>query len=414
MSRKKRLISNFLSLVVLQGTNYILPLMLIPYLVRVLGPDKYGTVVFAQSIIQYFLILTNYGFELSVTKSISISRNDEGKISKIYSTVLFIKILLSFISFLLLTILIISSQKFTNDWLLYYLSFIIVIGSSIFPSWLFQGLEKMKYITILNLISKFIITILIFLLIKNSDDYLLYAFLNSFGYIIIGVISQIIIFKKLGIKICKVSLNDIVEQLKDSWHVFLSQLSVSFYTSSNTVILGLFTNNTIVGYYAAAEKLVRAVQGLFFPIYQATFPFISNAINESVENGLKIIKKIFRISGILTLLVSIILFLSADLIALFILGDNFTQSIIILKILCLIPFFAGLNNILGVQIMLNLNMKKAFSNITIISGIFNIIMSITLTFLLGYIGTAISLIITEFIMVTAMYLYLFKKNYKIY
>ena len=265
---KKILLSNFFSLSILQAFTYILPLLTLPYLVRVLGVEKFGLVMFAQAFITFFNILVDYGFNLSATKEISIHRENKDKVTEIFSSVITIKVIMIFIAFMILTTVVFSIERFSLDWELYYLSFLPVVGNSMFPIWYFQGMEKMKYITIVNITSKLLFTILIFIVIQKPDDYIYIPLLNGIGAGVGGIISLWILSREFSqVFICP-SIKIIKKELHRSSEFFLSRLASTVYNSMNIVILGYFTNNAIVGYYSIADKLYQAIKSLYTPIWQ--------------------------------------------------------------------------------------------------------------------------------------------------
>ena len=411
---KKRLLSNFFSLSVLQGANYILPLITLPYLVRVLGPEKFGLIAFAQAFIQYFNILTDYGFNLSATREISIYRDNKEKVSEIFSSVIMIKLGLMIISLLILSVLVFTIPKFKNDWLIYFFTFGMVLGNVLFPVWFFQGMERMKYITFLNIMARLIFTISIFIFIRKMQDYIYVPLISSLGTITAGVLGLWVIYKNFKVNFTLPNLESIKYQLKEGWYIFISTVSISLYTTSNTFILGIFTNNTIVGYYAAAEKIIRAIQGLLSPISQTVYPHISKLASESKEKALNFIRKLVKVVGAGSFLVSSLIFIFAAPIVNIVLGNQYQQSIIVLRILAFLPFIIGLSNIFGIQTMLTFNLKRAFSRILISAGLLNITLALILTPLYQHIGVSVAVLTTEIFVTLSMFLYLKQKGIKIF
>jgi PST family polysaccharide transporter len=167
-TEKKRLAANFFSLSTIEAANYILPLITVPYLVRVLGPAKFGLVAFAQALIQYFITFTDYGFQLTATRAISVARDDAGKVSRIFSAVTLTKAVFMLASFAAVSAIVFSVPKFRQDALLYIFAFGMVIGDVLFPVWLFQGLERMKFIAALNLLSRALFVMAIFIFVRKN------------------------------------------------------------------------------------------------------------------------------------------------------------------------------------------------------------------------------------------------------
>lgn len=402
----KRIIDNIISLFGLQGFNYLLPLITFPYLTRVLGPDKFGAVAFALAFIAYFQILTDYGFNLSATREVSIYRNDATKVSKIYSSVMVSKTILMIISLILMALIVFSFDKFRTDWLLYFFTFGLVIGNLILPVWFFQGMEKMRYISILNMGIGLIYTALIFIFVKNASDYIYVPLINSIGTIIIGIYSLRLVQRQFDVKFIKPSINDIKHQMKDGWHLFISTLAISLYTTSNRFILGLFVSNTIVGYYAVAETIMKALQGLITPISQAIYPYFSKLQSENRLKAIQQLKKILIFVGILSFLISVLLVFCAPILVVILAGKEYVASIPILQVLIFVIFAVGVNNILGVQGLVAFGYKEKFSKIVIFAGILHVFLLIGLILILGSLGAAIAVVTTELIICIIMYIVL--------
>lgn len=287
----KRVFTNFLSLSVLQGANLLLPLITFPYLVRVLGIEGFGLIQFALATIAYFEIVTDYGFDLSATRQISIHRNDKEKMISIFSSVLTIKAVLCFVSFGLLALLVFSFGKFSEFWMIYLLTFGRVVGHFIFPIWFFQGMERMKISTYLNLTAKFIFTVAIFIFVKAKEDIYLVPIFNSLGFIIAGIIALVEIYYVFGVSFKFQSKEILIEQLKDGWHIFLSRIYVNIYTTTNTFLLGVMTNNLIVGYYSVAAKIVEAFNSVFQPANNALYPYMSKLYHDNVKKFYELVRQ---------------------------------------------------------------------------------------------------------------------------
>lgn len=137
---KKRLLENFISLGALQIVSYVMPLISLPYLSRVLGVEKFGLVFFVFAFMQYFIMLTDYGFGLSATREIAVNRHNKNNLSNIFSAVTFIKFILLIVSFVLLCAMVFFIPKLRENWLVFMLSFLMVVGNAIYPVWFFQGM----------------------------------------------------------------------------------------------------------------------------------------------------------------------------------------------------------------------------------------------------------------------------------
>lgn len=267
-----------------QGVNYLLPLITIPYLIRVIGVEKFGLLAFVTVVIAYFQTLIDYGFHLSATKQVALYYSNKKKLKEIFSTVIIIQILLMLISAIVLFAVTLCFEKIAPYSSIYWFTFIGLLGQILFPVWFFQGMEQMKYITILHGISKLFFTAMIFCFVKQEADFYLVPILNSVGLLIAGVCAFFLIHKKFSVSFEWQKPYIVMIYLKDGWHIFISKIFVSLYMNINVLILGIFTNNIVVGYYAIADKVISAINSLFVPIQQTIYPHLATLWKCSHKN----------------------------------------------------------------------------------------------------------------------------------
>ena len=364
---KKSLIENFLSLSLLQGLNMILPLITFPYLVRVLGIDNFGLVNFSLSIIGYFNILVSFGFELSATKDISLNRENKQKLSEIFSSVTIIKIGMFIFSIAILSILILFIDSMNENLRLYYATFGIVLGNILFPSWFFQGVEKMKYITIITVITRSLFTIFIFILVQSEDDFIFVPLLNSISAIIGGIIAIYIIFKTYTIRFYIPKKNIILKQLKDSFYYFISRIANNGSRYFATTIIGAYFGNTIVGYYALVEKLFYAFTSIGGLVSQTIYPYMSRT------KDLKFLKKILLLAVIITvpLLLILIYFNETFLMMVFAVKNEMVSNIF--SIVFSGALFSIVSSIIGFPFLAAFGYPKYANNSLIYSSLIYLI-----------------------------------------
>ena len=399
------------SLFTLKGAEYIISFITLPYLLRVLGPEKFGAIAFAQTIINYGNLFVDYGFNLTAPRD--IAKCEKSDIPKNFAAFYGAKIVL------LVPILVIGASLiflFRNslDLVLMLCVLPALIGNVVFPIWYFQGIQEMRFITIFNLIARTASVVAIFVFVREQSDYCMAAFLQSITPVIAGVISLWVLYRKTPEIFSIPSWQDIKNKFKEGWDIFISTVFISLYTNSNVFILGIMTNDTIVGYYSAANKLIMAVNGLMGPISSAIFPHISALFKESKEKAIAFLRKTVRYIGGLSLAASLGTFILAEPIVHIIMGSSYEESILILRILSFFPFVVAMSNIFGVQTMVTFGMQNIFSRILMLSALLNFVLIFPLIYLWQGIGLSITVMIVESFVTITMYVILRKKGIRLY
>lgn len=404
----KVLIENFLSLFSLQAVGYIFPFFTLPYLTLHLGVEGFGKYILIQTVFVYLDGIVSYGFKVTATDLISKSGSKE-EVSRIFCSVLSVKFILLLVVSILLCISLLLVPFVRDNFILILIGFPYLIGNFLFPVWLFQGMQRMKYITIIHVLAKLIFTCSIFILVKDPSDVEYAVGSYSFGVFVAGICSIFIAYKMFDIKFYIPTRASIKEQFVSGYYVFLSQFAVSMYSSVNILILGAITSEIIVGTYAIADKVYKIVTALSTPFSRAMFPFMSQKFSSDSGRYKDIVfKTVMPFFGVF-LVIGVFVFFGADLIIDFLLDSNESsaQSILALKILSVgIPFFpfgAFFTYLLVIQDQ----KKELFKIVITIVGI-NLLIIIPLTYYFDVVGISITTITVTILVATLKGMKVFK------
>lgn len=394
----------------LRGIEYIIAFVTFPYLLHVLGPSKFGAITFVQSLITYGNIITDFGFNLTAPRD--ISQADEKQIPRHFSSILIAKIILLLLVIILGSILLYCF----NDQIDIVLIICVIpslIGNVLFPSWYYQGIQQMKFITIFNIIAKGSSVFGIFWLVNDSNDYCIAALLQAITPLLAGILSLLMLTFTNRELFCCPSLNDIREKYQDGWDIFISTVFINLYTNSNVVILKILTNDTCVGYYSAASKIIDILKGVLTPISNAIFPHVSALVQKSQADAIIFLRKAVRIIGTISFVLSSIMFFMADFVVTLIMGSDYNSSVEILRIISCLPFIIALSNVFGIQTMVSFGMQRVFSRILMLSSVINFLLVFPMVYYAQAVGMAVTTVIVECFVTLSMYCVLNRKGIKL-
>ncbi|MDD7119367.1 MAG: oligosaccharide flippase family protein [Limosilactobacillus reuteri] len=316
MDERKKATKNIIMLYGLNFTQLILPLLTLPYLTRVLSVSGYGVVSYVKAVMVYITLIIEFGFVLSGTREVVEAKNNIEKIGRIIGKITQGKLILAFLSFVLLLLMIRFIPILSNYPLFTLLSFVPPFLSIFLFDYLFRGLEKMQILTIRYLITKGIATVLTFLVIKNDSEILLIPVLDIIGSIIaiLWIFDEL---KKNHIKIKFTPIGEVLANLKLSFTYFLSNIAETAFTTLNTICVGIFFSSADVAYWGVVMTVINAIQSMYTPISDGIYP------NMIKTKNLNLFLKIMFFFIPFLILGSICLYFGSNLIVILIGGDKY-------------------------------------------------------------------------------------------
>jgi len=389
------LYKNMASLLIVQFSNYIAPFLVIPYLSRILGLEGFGNAAILLSLCGVLAIIVDFGFNISATPVVASHINDRNKISELISTIFVIKLLLAIL--LCITIHLfhgyLANVEYTAE--LNVFIFLVLFGQAMQSIWLFQGLEKMKFITYISIYSKIIYVVMVFAFVKDDVDVNNVVLSLGLSNVIGGIVSLILVYRN-GYSLHLTSISKMREQLYDSFSFFLSRASVSAYSQASVLIIGTYSGSVQAGLYGGCEKLYQAAQSLVSPVISALYPYLVKN-----KNSLLFYKLTLLTTLLLTIGCSLCIYLSEWIITL-ILGSEFViAKNVFMTFMCIVPLsYLSMN--FGYPAFALIN-KVKIANLTVIIGSICHIGGLCLIGWLGHIdahNVALLLLFTECIILT--------------
>ena len=366
------LIENFSYLSVLQVFNLLLPLVTYPYLIRILGDELFGRVIFAQAIVLYLSVVISYGFNISGVKDVAVSRQDKAKLNEIASVIIFTKTALFLIILVLYLFAVFLIPFLRKDSLLYIVFYIFCIGEILFPIWFFQGFEKLKYVTFVNLVSKLSFTLLVFLLIKKKSDYLLFPLFLSLGNTVGGLFGFLIMKYSYQVKMYIPGASVVKKYFRNSTPLFLSRVTDSILERGLTIIIGTFVGMAAVTRFDIASKIIYVFTLPFMILNQVLYPKIAS------EKKFRFLKRVILLSIPASILADLVMIITGSYLIRIIGGKGMEDAVTVLYILSPLVIINSMIYLLGSPTLIAAGYSIEFSRSISFSLMFSVLLIIPL------------------------------------
>jgi len=398
---------NFTYNTLLGLTNIIVPIITFPYASRVLGPQGIGITSFAISLVTTFVILGSLGIPIYGIREIAKSKKDKTKLSNTFSELLLIQVFWSVFIIIAFASWLYFTKTYQNEDAIKYLSFIHIFCSIGLINWFYQGIEKYKFISIVNFISKLLTIALLFILVKQKEDYWLYYFIVVMSSLVSAIISITYSFKFVKYKLVKLNFK---RHYKPILILFSTQIAITIYLNLDVIMLKYLSQLEQVGYYSAAIRIIKTLLILVTSLGVVLIPKISSYIYEKNNNEVRVlVEKSINFVLIISFPMMIGLCLvSKDIIILFA-GSQFGIASSLLLWLVPLIFLIGMNNIFGLQILVPFNGEKKLMFIVIFGAVLNFSLNFFLIPIYQGKGAAFSTLVTEGI-ITVLAYYFSKKE----
>lgn len=393
---KSKIVKNSVWLFILQVFNTIIPLITIPYITRVLETESYGIFSLALNWITYFQVIVEYGFGFTGARKVSIYGADG--LQELYSRIITARLILLSGSFVVMNVFSIILKVTKEQYFSMNILFLIIIGVAFQLTWLFQGMQDMKLIAIINAISRVMSVFFVFLLVQGPTHLYIYCGCYSVTFIFSAFLGILLAKKKYNLKVKLCSLKEAVIEIKDGRYLFVSQAMSKIFSGIGTTVLGVVATSSIIGVYSAIYKIPHVIVLFFNPVSQALYPHISMKFSKSFKAGAKTVKQVAYIVIPAFVLVALGIVICRKPLIMVVFGENYLEYSVIILPLVLWMVFSIINNFLGIQFLVASGNQQIYSKAFLISSLVAVVMNIILGYVGGIYGVSIAAPIGEMLL----------------
>lgn len=392
-----------------QFINILSPLLVTPYLIYVCGIDKLGIIAIGQSLAYILIVVVDYSSFINGVKEVSINRDNPNKIKELFTTFYFTKFILFFLVFTLVVFLVVFVPFFSENTVAILYSTTIILGQLFNPTWFLQGLENFKAITVINIASKIVYILGVFIFIKSQNDFVYANFWLGFGSVFASLIGLIFIIKKQQITLQQFAIKNVKKLLIKDFTFCVSQLFFAIRNYSTVMIIGFFAGDFFAGQFKVIEQIINLFRTYLQMFFKFSYSYVCFEVDKNIEKGIQLWKKLNGYNFILNfVLLTTVYVFSQDVLTFFKVDKEIINSLeVYLQIALLIPLFTAITLPLE-QLIFSLNKNSIYVKLTIFTAIINIF---TISILIKYFGlfqVFFLLIVTELFLIT-IYLTILKK-----
>ncbi len=352
---------NFWQLFVNNGLNLLAPAISLTYVFSVIGAEKFAFISFSTAMIGLLSFVIEFGFVTSMVRVVAINKHDRRKLGEIAISTIIVKLILCIMSIIGILVFLYFETNLKDYKQVLILSLGQLIGQALNLNYFFLGLQETKLLTKVNLSFKVIVLVCLFLLIKNADDYLYWPLIYSFASFFTSLILGLILFKKYLLYWAKPSIELILSSLKDGYYIFSANLSGSVLVYGPTLILGIISSKSILGYFSLAERISNVISVVFLSISQTILPNLSVLVFKKEKSIFKdYLVNLITFTSVLLIGGYLIFYFFMENLILYFIQNDFLDIVFIFKAVGFYTIITCLNTVVF-PFLVSLKLDKSLS-----------------------------------------------------